>query len=89
MPAVAEKSVIRPVGKHGTRSRYRNKIDEPHDGSKNRKRKKAVHHNAVNSIRGRTFFAAFFHDALLYDFCNIRITLVCNNRFCIIIAGFF
>ena len=67
VPAVAEHAVIGPIGRPSAHCRDRHKVDDEHDGRKDRQCREAVGHHLVDFIRDRqpagiSFFVTAFQD---------------------------
>ncbi len=89
MPAVAEKSVVCPVGCHRTDSNHRNVVYQIHNYGKYRQAQPTVCDNFIDFVGSRKLADIFLFIASLYDLGDIDISFIGDYTFRIVVKLFF
>ena len=85
MKAVTEQAVVCPVRCGGADRNHRNIIHKEHDHRKDRQAEPAVRDNAVDPVRDRTLARILPDIGGADHLCNIVVSLIDDDRFCLII----
>ena len=88
MPAVAEHSVVHPVGRERADSDHGDVVDKEHDNCEYRKSEPAVCDDLIDLVGGRKLTDILLFVAGFYDRCDIDISLIRDDGLCVVIHLF-
>ena len=83
--AVSEETVIGPVRYPGTDRSNGYIIYQPHDQCEDRQCQPAVGYDTVDLVGDRKLLSAALFEAVLHELLDPDITLICDDRLCVIV----
>ncbi len=89
MEAVAEQTVVRPVGHPRADGGYGNEVYKEHNRRENRQRKDTVCNDFINLIRNGKSALILLFEAVLDDSAYVDIALVCDNALRVVVHFLF